>query len=108
MKNIEYCVDKIKQIDADIQALKLNNDVIKRFGKNIANLDDEIAFQQKRIDILEWAKNATEAEIHAKIKEQTEILPIELKKPIRYLSNKLPEYIYEVYCLRQILVKVVI
>jgi len=38
----------------------LNNIVIKRRGgTTTVNLDGEIAFQQKRVDLLKWAETAT-------------------------------------------------
>jgi uncharacterized protein YqkB len=109
MKNIQFCIDKAKEINIDIEALRLNNTVIKRRGgTTTVNLDGEIDFQQKRVDLLMWAEVATEDEIQIKINELTELLPPELQSPVTYLSNRLPLDIYELYCLREILKKAVI
>lgn len=107
MKNIEFCRDKAAEIQRDIEMLSLNNIVIKRRGgTTTVNLDNEIQFQQKRVDILGWAENATEQQIIAKIDELTALLPIELQNPINYISPKLPADIYETYCCRELLYKV--
>lgn len=108
MKNIQFCIDKVKEIQIDIDALQLNNIVIKRRGgTTIQNLDGEIEFHQKRIDLLKWAEVATEEEIQIKINELTTLLPVELQNPITYLSNRLPLDIYETYCMRELLELVV-
>ena len=108
MKNIQFCIDKAADIQIDIKALKLNNIVIKRRGGTTTqNLDVEIEFHQKRVDLLKWAETATEEEIQIRINEFTVSLPVELQNPITYLSNRLPLDIYETYCFRELLVKVV-
>lgn len=108
MKNIEFCRNKIAEIQNDINALELNNIVIKRRGGITAqNLDGEIMFQQKRIDLLKWAETATEEEIQTKINELNNQLPTELRNYNSLISNHLPLDIYEIYCLRELLYKVV-
>lgn len=108
MKNIQFCIEKIDDIQKDVDALELNNTIIKRRGGITAqNLDGEILFHQKRIDILKWSELATDEEIQTKIIYLTNQLPEELRIPIHYLSNRLPIDIYEIYCLRELLYKVV-
>lgn len=108
MKNVEFCRNKIAEIQNDINALELNNIVIKRRGGvTVQNLDGEILFQQKRIDLLKWAETTTEEEIQNKINELNNQLPIELRNYNSIISNRLPLDIYEIYCLRELLYKVV-
>lgn len=108
MKNIDFCINKVAEIQNDIDALQLNNIVIKRRGGiTVQNLDDEIIFQQKRINLLKWAETATEEEIQNKINELNNQLPIELRNYNSIISNRLPLDIYEIYCLRELLYKVV-
>lgn len=108
MKDIQFCIDKSIDIQKDIDSLKLNNIVIKRRGgTTTSNLDLEIEFHKKRVDLLKWAEISTEEEIQTKINYFTNLLPEELKIPIHYISNRLPNDIYEIYCFRELLYKVV-
>lgn len=108
MKNVDFCINKIAEIQKDIDALELNNIVIKRRGGiTTQNLDGEIIFQQKRIDLLKWAETATEEEIENKINELNNQLPNELRNYNSLISNRLPLDVYEIYCLRELLYKVV-
>lgn len=108
MKDLQFCIDKAAEIQKDIDALELNNIVIKRRGgTTTVNIDGEIQFQQKRIDLLKWAEIATENEIQLKITDLNNQLPEELRSYNIILSNRLPLDIYETYCLRELLYKVV-
>lgn len=109
MKDIQFCIDKAAEIKKDIDALELNNIVIKRRGGTTTqNLDVEIEFHQKRIDLLKWAETTTEEEIQVKINDLSNQLPEELRNHNNLLSNRLPLEIYETYCLRELLYRVVI
>lgn len=108
MIDIQFCINKYNEIQKDIDALKLNNIIIKRRGGTTTqNLDGEILFQQKRIDLLKWAEAATEEEIQLKLNDLNNQLPEELTEQNSLLSNRLPLDIYETYCLRELLYRVV-
>lgn len=108
MKDIKFCIDKVAEIQKDIDALELNNVVIKRRGGTTTqNLDNEIEFQQKRINLLKWSEISTEEEIQLKINDLNNKLPQEFQNYNSLLSNKLPLDIYETYCLRELLYMVV-
>lgn len=108
MKNLQFCVNKAIEIQKDIDDLELNNVVIKRRGGvTIQNLDNEIAFHNKRINLLKWAETATEEEIQLKLIDLSNQLPEELRNYNSLLLNRLPLDIYETYCLRELLCRVV-
>ena len=108
MKNLQFCVNKAIEIQKDIDDLELNNVVIKRRGGvTIQNPDNEKAFHNKRIKLLKWAETATEEEIQLKLIDLSNQLPEELRNYNSLLLNRLPLDIYETYCLRELLCRVV-
>ena len=66
-KRSDRIAAKVAHIEAQIAELQRNERLVRRLGgETRTNLDDEIAFQQARIDMLVWAEAATEAAIRAR------------------------------------------
>jgi hypothetical protein len=67
MKRKDRLAVKIRQVQAQIRALRGNERVVTRLGGTTsASLGDEIVFQRQRLAVLRWALTATEVQIRAR------------------------------------------
>jgi hypothetical protein len=74
-KRDDYLAKKKREIRRDIDGLHSHTIVVQRTGGTTTHsLQGEIDFQQKRLDVITWAEQATEGELVAELARMRAVL----------------------------------